>query len=89
MKIFVKYNDITRAYKVLMKKINDEGTFKTLKSKEFYLSKSQKERAKKKIALSRFRKEEKKRRLVEAKQEEKFLLYSKKSGNVQTHKKRY
>lgn len=83
MKIFVKYNDVTKAYKILMKKINDEGVFKTLKSKEHYLSKSQRIRAKKKIALSRFRKDQKKKRLIEARQEEKFLLYSKKSGNFQ------
>ena len=83
MKIFVKHNDVTKAYKILMKKINDEGVFKTLKSKEHYLSKSQRIRAKKKIALSRFRKDQKKKRLIEARQEEKFLLYSKKSGNFQ------
>ena len=83
MKIFVKHNDVTKAYKILMKKINDEGVFKTLKSKEHYLSKSQRIRAKKKIALARFRKDQKKKRLIEARQEEKFLLYSKKSGNFQ------
>ena len=83
MKLFVKHNDVTKAYKILTKKLNDEGIFKTLKSKEHYLSKSQKIRAKKKIALSRFRKEQKKKRIIEARQEEKFLLYSKKSGNFQ------
>ena len=73
--------------KILMKKVNDEGVFKTLKSKEHHLSKSQKIRAKKKIALSRFRKEQKKKRMIEQRQEEKFLLYSKKSGNQQPNRK--
>ena len=57
MKIYVKNNDVTKAYKILVKKTNDEGLLKTLKSKEFYLSKSQKLRVKKKIALSRWKKE--------------------------------
>jgi len=87
MKIFVKHNDVAKAYKILMKKINDEGVFKTLKSKEYYLSKSQKNKVKKKTALSRFRKEQKKKKIIEARQEEKFLLYSKKSGNYQQPKR--
>ena len=87
MRINVRNNDVVKAFKILTKKINDEGIFKTLKSKEHYLSKSQKIRAKKKIALSRFRKEQKKKRMIEQRQEEKFLLYSKKSGNQQPNRK--
>ena len=87
MRINVRNNDVVKAFKILTKKTNDEGIFKTLKSKEHYLSKSQKIRAKKKIALSRFRKEQKKKRMIEQRQEEKFLLYSKKSGNQQPNRK--
>lgn len=80
MKIYVKYNDVARAYKILTKRLNDEGVFKTLKSKEFFQSKAQKTRAKKKVALARFRKDQRKRRAVEARIEEKHVLYSKKAG---------
>lgn len=81
MKINVRNNDVVKAYKILTKKINDEGLMKSLKAKEYYLTKSQKVKVKKKIALSRFRKEQKKKRAILEKQEQNFLLYSKKSGN--------
>lgn len=83
MKIFVKNNDAVKAYKILTKKINDEGLLKTLKSKEYYLSKSQRLRVKKKNALARFRKDQKKKKQILDRQEQNFLLYSKKSGNFQ------
>lgn len=83
MKIFVRNNDVMKAYKILTKKVNDEGVLKTLKSKEHYLSKSQKIRVKKKAALARFRKEQKKKKQIADRQEQNFLLYSKKSGNFQ------
>lgn len=83
MKIYVRNNDVIKAYKILTKKINDEGFLKTLKSKEHYLSKSQKIRVKKKAALARFRKEQKKKKQILDRQEQNFLLYSKKSGNFQ------
>lgn len=87
MKIYVKNNDVTKAYKILVKKTNDEGLLKTLKSKEFYLSKSQRLRVKKKIALSRWKKEQKKKKMLDARQEQNFLLYSKKSGNYPNNKR--
>ncbi len=83
MKIFVRNNDVMKAYKILTKKVNDEGVLKTLKSKEHYLSKSQKIRVKKKAALARVRKEQKKKKQIADRQEQNFLLYSKKSGNFQ------
>lgn len=83
MKIYVKNNDVVKAFKILTKKINDEGVLKTLKAKEHHFSKSQKLRAKKKIALARFRKEQKKKKQILDRQEQNFLLYSKKSGNFQ------
>lgn len=87
MKIYVKNNDVVKAYKILTKKINDEGVLKSLKHKEFYLTKSQKVKLKKKLALSRWKKEQKKKRILEARQEQNFLLYSKKSGNPPTYKR--
>lgn len=87
MKIYVKNNDVIKAYKILTKKVNDEGVLKTLKSREFYLSKSQRVRAKKKIALSRWKKDQKKKKMLEARQEQNFLLYSKKSGNYSNNRK--
>lgn len=87
MKIYVRNNDVVKAYKILTKKINDEGVLKTLKHKESYLTKSQRVKLKKKLALSRWKKEQKKKKILEARQEQNFLLYSKKSGNHQSNRR--
>lgn len=80
MKIFVKHNDVMKAYKVLTKKLNDEGVFKAARAKEYYLSPSQRVKAKKKLALSRWRKDQKKKTIAAQRQEEKHLRFSKKAG---------
>jgi len=87
MKINVRNNDVAKAFKILTKKINDEGLMKTLKRKEHHLTKSQRVKAKKKLALARFRKDQRKKNAILEKQEQNFLLYSKKSGNYSN--KRY
>ena len=41
MKIEVFNNDISKAYRILQKKLNSEGILKELKEREYYLSKGE------------------------------------------------
>jgi|LUME01.1.fsa_nt_gb ribosomal protein S21 len=60
MRIEVYKNDVGKAYKILQKKLNNEGVLKKLKEKEFYLSKGENSRVKRKRAIARWKKQEKK-----------------------------
>jgi hypothetical protein len=63
MKISVKRysNDVSRAYRVMMRKLNAEGYYTDTKRKAFYISKSEKAREDKKSGIARYRKAESKR----------------------------
>ena len=69
MKIEVYNNDIGKAYKILQKKLNTEGTLKELKEREYYLSKGEKNRLARKRGIARFKKAEKKRLINQEKAE--------------------
>ena len=44
MKIFVRNNDINKAYRLLHKKLHEEGFFKGIREKAAYKTKSEKSR---------------------------------------------
>jgi|DEB0MinimDraft_6_1074348.scaffolds.fasta_scaffold19494_4 ribosomal protein S21 len=63
MKINVKRfnNDVGKAYKVMMRKLNNEGFYTDLKKREYFTSKGEQQRLDKKVGRKRFLKAEKKR----------------------------
>lgn len=73
MKISVKRysNDVSRAYRVMMRKLNAEGFYTDTKRKAFYVSKSEKAREDKKAGVARYRKAESKRKALLDKLEQK------------------
>lgn len=81
MQIIVKNNDAIKAYRVLMKKLNNEykgNFFKFLQETEVYMSKSQKRILKRKRAVSEIRKEQAKRIKSFEKEETNQIIDSKK-----------
>ncbi len=64
MKIYVKNNDISKALRVLKKKLNDEGDLKKLREQEHFVSKSQQARLDEKAGRKRWLK---KRVMIEQK----------------------
>lgn len=61
MKVVVKNNNATKAFKILSKKLKKEGFFQELRDRRYYTSKSEKRRLRKKQADSRKKKENIKR----------------------------
>ena len=51
MRIEVYNNDVAKAYRILQKKLNNEGIPKKLKEKEYYISKGEQKRLAKKRGL--------------------------------------
>ena len=73
MKISVKRynNDVSKAYRIMMRKLNAEGFYTDTKRKSFYVSKSEKAREDKKAGIARYKKAEAKRRALADKLEQK------------------
>ena len=69
MKIAVYNNDIGKAYRILQKKLNNEGILKELKEREYYISKGEKNRLAHKRGIARLKKQEKKRLIAQEKAE--------------------
>ena len=61
MKITVYNNDVAKAYRILQKKLDNEGTLRELKEREFFRSKCEKKRLERKRGIVRYKKQEKKR----------------------------
>lgn len=61
MQIEVKNGNVGQAYKILMKNLAKEGLFKELKKREAYEPPAKKKLRKHKMALTRIRKDKKKR----------------------------
>ena len=63
MKINVKKynNDVGKAYRVMMRKLNNEGFYTEIKRREFFISKGEQQRVDRKVGRKRFLKAEKKR----------------------------
>lgn len=77
MQIEVKHNNIGQAYKILMKALAKDGLFKELKRREAYEPPAKKKLRKHKIALTRIRKEAKKRNEIFENLENKLSYRSK------------
>ena len=56
MKITVYNNDVSKAYRILQKKLNNEGTLRELKEREFFRSKGEKKRLDRKRGIVRYKK---------------------------------
>jgi len=78
MKIEVKNNNITKAYRILMKKLDKDGLFKQVKDKRFHKSKSLKRREKHEYAVKRIKKKDIKREELAVRKEARVLIDSKK-----------
>jgi len=57
MEVRVRDNNVTKAYKILKKKLHSEGVIKDLADRKFYQKPSEKRRLKRKEAINRSRKE--------------------------------
>ena len=87
MKIYVRNNDISKAYRILNKKLHAEGFFKEIREKQFFKSKSEKKREALRAAKARW---QKKRKLLEAQfeKQERNMLRNKKKQNQQNKRKK-
>jgi len=59
MKIYVRNNDIGKAYRILNKKLHEEGFFKKLRDNQFYKTKGEKRREASRAGRSRWIKKQK------------------------------
>ena len=85
MKIYVKNNNVVKAYKLLNRKLQDEGFYKELQSRFYFKSKGQKKREAKAVAIVRDIKRQKKLEEFREKMETKQRYFNKKQ---QYNKKR-
>jgi Ribosomal protein S21. len=63
MKLSVKRynNDVSKAYRILMRKLNKDGYYEDTRRNKFYISKSEQERLEKKSGIQRYKRAEQKR----------------------------
>lgn len=75
MKISVKKynNDVSKAYRIMMRKLNAEGFYNDLRKKDHYISKSQQIREDKKVGTKRYKRSEAKRLALLEKLENKTI----------------
>lgn len=73
MQVVVKNNNIGQAYKILTKMLNKDGIFKQLREREGYTPPSKKRMKKHKLAVSRNKKEQRKRDEIFANQESRLV----------------
>ena len=81
MYIKVKNKNPLKAYKLLMKKLRDDGFFKELRDSRYYRSKSEKLREKRKAAIARNKKDTAKRERILLKEENSFWKFRNKKPN--------
>lgn len=89
MFIIVRNNDAVKAYKVLMRKLKEDGFFRELKEKQFFKSKSEKAREKHKYAVIRHAKDQAKRKILQEKQEKFALVASKRRAKEYKSKQKF
>ncbi len=77
MLIVVKNGNVGQAYKMLTKALNKDGLFRELREREHYTPPSKKRLLKHKIAVSRKRKEQRKRDEAFANQESRLVYRTK------------
>lgn len=56
MKIYVRDNNVNKAWSILKKKLHEDGTLKKLRDRAYYVSKGEKRRLAKKAGVARWRK---------------------------------
>jgi ribosomal protein S21 len=63
MKLSVKRynNDVSKAYRILMRKLNKDGYYEEIRRNNFYISKSEQQREEKKSGIQRYKRAEQKR----------------------------
>jgi len=61
LEIQVKNNNVGQAYRILTKMLNKDGIFKQLRERESYTPPSRKRNKKRKLAIARIKKEQRKR----------------------------
>jgi len=63
MKLSVKRynNDVSKAYRILMRKLNKDGYYEETRRNKFYISKSEQQREEKKSGIQRYKRAEQKR----------------------------
>ena len=85
MKIYVKNNNVVKAYKLLNKKLQGEGFYKDIQSRAYFKSKGQRKREAHAIAVVR-----EKRRQEKAEQaREKFEAKQRFANKIKQQNKRY
>ena len=85
MKIYVRNNDISKAYRILNKKLHTEGFFKEIREKQFFKSKGEKKRDALRAAKARWNK---KKKLLEIKfeKQERNMYRNRKKQNQQNRR---
>ena len=73
MKIIVRNNDPLKAFKLLNRKLHEDNTFIELKERQYFKTKGEKRREKKKRAVARQKKEQAKRHAIFEKLEAQML----------------
>ena len=86
MKIYVKNNNVKKAYKLLNRKLQEDGFYRDLQSRFYFKSKGQKKREARAIAILRDIKRQKKSEELKEKIEAKQRYFNKKQQ--QQYKKR-
>ncbi len=56
MQIYVKNNNVNKAWSLLKKKLHEDGTFKEIRDRAHYISKGEKRRLAKKAGIARWKK---------------------------------
>ena len=77
MKIIVYNNDVVKAHRVLMKKLNNERLFKELHERQYFKSRAKKAREKHKLAINRYKKDLKAKQEQFLREEDRILIDSK------------
>ena len=87
MKIYVRNNDVSKAYRILNKKLHTEGFFKEVREKQFFKSKGEKKRDALRAAKARWAKKKKLLDIKFEKQERAMFRNRKKQNQQKKHQK--
>jgi len=87
MKIYVKNNNVIKAYKLLNRKLQEDGFYRDLQSRFYFKSKGQKKREAKAIAILRDIKRQKKAEELKEKIEAKQRYFNKKQQQYKKYKR--
>jgi len=87
MKIYVKNNNVIKAYKLLNRKLQEDGFYRDLQSRFYFKSKGQKKREAKAVAILRDIKRQKKAEELREKIEAKQRYFNKKQQQYKKYKR--